>query len=287
MGEFLLKFQQISYQLLYIVVFFFSFSLAYLARIVLILFLHEPPAIQSITTNNIIRSNEITKSLSQYEDTITGNFIRGSSPTSLDSSSREIAPTGGENMVVTGILSGHWSFARVTILEPGETDATEYAIGNTVKGYKIKEIYPHYVIFYRDKIKYKVGIGETPGQNSQKSSPDSASIGSGETIKKILSRTDLNAKLQDPTAIYKDARFGPNLVNGKIDGYKIFHVPENHMFYSLGAKSGDIIKRVNGMPLSETEKMLEIWNSVKTADRITIDIERQGKIITYEFVVQN
>jgi general secretion pathway protein C len=55
----------------------------------------------------------------------------------------------------------------------------------------------------------------------------------------------------------------------------------------LGARGGDIIKRVNGMPLNDTEKMLEIWGSVKSATKITIDLERSGKILTYEFLIRN
>jgi len=77
------------------------------------------------------------------------------------------------------------------------------------------------------------------------------------------------------------------LVDGKIEGYKLYQVARSHIFYSLGARGGDIIKRVNGMPLNDTEKMLEIWSSVKTATKITVDLERSGKIITYEFLIRN
>jgi general secretion pathway protein C len=97
----------------------------------------------------------------------------------------------------------------------------------------------------------------------------------------------VNRKLKDPNVIYKDARFGPHLVDGKIEGYKLYQVARSHIFYSLGARGGDIIKRVNGMPLNDTEKMLEIWGSVKSATKITIDLERSGKILTYEFLIRN
>lgn len=48
---------------------------------------------------------------------------------------------------------------------------------------------------------------------------------------------------------------------------KIYQVTAEHIFYQLGARSGDIIKRVNGMPLGETEKMLEIWSAIKVAQK--------------------
>ena len=281
MNEFFLKIQQYNYQLLYLAAFFFSYSLAYLCRIIIVMFLYVNPANNVPPSRNFTKT-ESSKTLAQYESIFQGNFVRGN--TAQQAANRSVVATGGENMVVTGILSGHWSFARVTIQEQGENEATEYAIGNTIHGYKIKSIFPHYVIFRVNGQNIKVGIGESPGQlASQESGP----ISSGPAIKKVLSRSDIDAKLKDPTALYKGARFGPDIVEGKITGYKIFHVPDDHMFYALGARNGDSVRRVNGMPLTDTEKMLEIWNSVKTAENITIDIERQGKIITYEFIVRN
>ena len=68
---------------------------------------------------------------------------------------------------------------------------------------------------------------------------------------------------------------------------KIYQVARVHIFSQLGAESGDIIKRVNGMPLGETEKMLEIWSAVKVAQKIQVDLDRKGEIHTYAFLVRN
>ena len=98
---------------------------------------------------------------------------------------------------------------------------------------------------------------------------------------------DFERTLKNPADIYKDARFGPNLVDGKIDGYKIYQVPSTHIFYALGARNSDVIRRVNGMPLNETEKMMELWSNIKNSNKIIIDIDRKGKCLTYEFTVRN
>ena len=102
-----------------------------------------------------------------------------------------------------------------------------------------------------------------------------------------ISRTDFEKYMKNPADLYKDARFGPNLVNGKIDGYKVYQVATSHIFYQLGARNGDIVKRVNGMPLNDTEKMLEIWAAIKNSPKVTVDLERKEKIITYEFLIRN
>ena len=93
--------------------------------------------------------------------------------------------------------------------------------------------------------------------------------------------------LGNPAKIYEGAQFGPHLVNGKIEGYKIARVNDDHVFAKLGAKSGDIIKKVNGYGLNDTERMLDLWKAIKTAPAVKIELERDGKQITYDFQIRN
>ena len=72
-----------------------------------------------------------------------------------------------------------------------------------------------------------------------------------------------------------------------LEGYKIHRVKPDHIFYDLGARSGDIIKNVNGFDLADTEKMFELWKSIKTAPRVTIDLIRGGKPVKYDFHIRN
>ncbi|MCW7504126.1 MULTISPECIES: general secretion pathway protein GspC [Leptospira] len=286
------------------VVLLFSFSLAYLLKLVLLLLFSTETG---MNVGSQVRPKqtrqEVILAVSTYEDMVTGNLIRGQVFDPNDATKRgadgspldpEIAQDNGDDdqMLVTGTLSGHWSFARVTIREKQNNDSEEYGVGEMVGGYKVQTIEQHYVVLKKGGLSLRVNIGETPAQAKERIRPkDAAAVSnlgpSSQTIQKVLSREDVNRKLKDPNTIYKNARFGPHLVDGKIEGYKIYQVAKDHVFYSLGARGGDIIKRVNGMPLNETEKMLEIWGSIKQAPKITVDLERQGKIITYEFIIRN
>ncbi|MCE9499475.1 MAG: general secretion pathway protein GspC [Leptospira sp.] len=300
MNSILIRLQKNNFLVLLPIVLFFTYSLAYLVRSVIIVFLNpgQQVSITNETQGNVMQA-ESAKSLSVYEEMVQGNLIRGQIHTAGDPALRSGAPAdaddaNAEEMIVTGTLSGHSSFARVTVLEKGKDESEEYATGQKVGGYKVMSISQHYVVLEKNGVNLKVEIGETPGQTRQKvvgkpgsSAPTKEDAAAPGTIRKILSRTDVDAKLKDPATIYKDARFGPNLVNGKIDGYKIYQVSTSHIFYSLGARNGDVVKRANGMPLNDTGKMLEIWSNIKNAQKITVDIERAGKIITYEFAIRN
>ncbi len=269
----------------------------------LLLFSTETGSMQSSLPRPKLAKQEIVLAINTYEEMVTGNLVRGVyydpnqvDKKSLDGSSLdpEIAADNGDvdQMLVTGTLSGHWSFARVTVREKSANDSEEFAIGEMVGGYKVQSIEPHYVVLKKGGLALRVNIGETPAQAKERIRPKGEeaplpALNSSQTVQKVLSREDVNRKLKDPNTIYKNARFGPHLVDGKIEGYKLYQVSKEHVFYALGARSGDIIRRVNGMPLNETEKMLEIWSSVKQAPKITVDLERQGKIITYEFIIRN
>ncbi|MCZ8157730.1 MAG: general secretion pathway protein GspC [Leptospira sp.] len=282
----------------------FSFSLAYLSRLILLFFFStETGGATSSQPRPKLAKQEVVLAVTTYEDIVTGNLIRGifHDPTVASAKGAdgvdldpELAADNGDadQMFITGTLSGHWSFARVTIREKAANDSEEFAIGEMVGGYKIQDIEPHYVVLKKGGLSLRVNIGETPAQAKERLRPKGeeglpAALASSQTVQKVLSREDLNRKLKDPNTIYKNARFGPHLVEGKIEGYKLYQVAKDHVFYALGARSGDIIRRVNGMPLNDTEKMLEIWSSVKQAPKIAVDLERQGKIITYEFIIRN
>jgi general secretion pathway protein C len=311
MNAILLKIQKNTFITLVPVVMLLSFSIGNLLRTVLIAFLN-PPQVQTTPQNQRAMPQQAASKIlpvATYEEAIEGGLIRGKiniedpkaalnneAQKKVASLATEEVP-GSDEMVIWGTVSGSPIFARVAIQEKGQPESEEYSIGNVVGGYTVKAILQSAVVLDKNGIALKVDIGEKVGearkrylesaQNQETGEGDTDALVSAETVKQLISREDINKHLKNPTAIYDNARFGPNLVNGKIDGYKLYQVGKSNLMYSLGARSGDNVKRVNGMPLNDTGKMFEIFNSIKTAPKISVDIERKGKIITYEFTVQN
>ena len=81
-------------------------------------------------------------------------------------------------------------------------------------------------------------------------------------------------------------KFAPAIEAGKIRGWRLLSVPSDHFFYSMGVRSGDIIRRYNGQELINQDRMISMWQSLKTANQISVDIDRGGKIITFDITVQ-
>lgn len=307
MNTLLIRLQKATFPLLIPVILFFTFSCAYLIRSIIIVLLN-PPEVQNVKSKprRVVNRSTSKKPLNTYVAMVEGNLIRGQLAASKENPNEEEnkvptslnqeAEPGSDDMRITGVVSGSPSFARTTIRDKKQRVSEEYAMYEEVGGYKIISIRQGYIVLQRAGIGLRVNVGQTIGEarkefieknKSTGGSSQMASLESSKTYKKILSREDVRKFMSDPTKLYKHARFGPNLVPGGIDGYKLYQIGKKNPLYALGARSGDIIKRVNGMPMNKTEKMLEIYGSIKQAAKIVVDLERKGKIITYEFNVRN
>ncbi len=187
---------------------------------------------------------------------------------------------------VLGTIAGHPSFASVVVnLLGGEVRGTkEYGVGGKIGFDRIAWIGRGYIVVRRGEQKITINVG----QNALTLSQESIQVKeNGASLKKTISRQDASKLLKNPAAIYVDASFGPVLDKGQITGYKIFKVKSSHLFYKLGARGGDIIRKVNGFELKDTERMFELWKSMKTTSDVSIDLERNGKILQYDLKIIN
>lgn len=203
---------------------------------------------------------------------------------------------------LTGTLEGSAEFARALIEVQGES-TREYCTASSfcrkkececsVQSATIISIAHEHIWIKMNQSRYKLKIGQSTTDLAQAATeaatPNApAAPTQGAVISKVLSREEVNKDiLGNPAKIYQGAQFGPHLVNGKIEGYKIARVEPTHIFAKLGAKSGDIIRKVNGYSLNDTERMLDLWKAIKTAPQVKIELERDGKIITYDFQIRN
>lgn len=205
-----------------------------------------------------------------------------------------------------GTLEGDPSFARALIEIQGESSKEYCQAGNACRKKEcecrindsvVVSILHEYIWVKQGATRFKLKIGQTTTEALEKNAaspqPPAQTVKTAETavggvIKKVISREEVNKNiLGNPASIYQGAAFGPYMQNGKIEGYRIAKVAEDHVFYKLGARNGDIIRKVNGYALNDTERMFELWKTIKTAPAVKIELERDGKTVTYDFQIRN
>ncbi len=111
-------------------------------------------------------------------------------------------------------------------------------------------------------------------------------VGGGVEIQKrgeydfVVSRTEINKYTSDLPSILQQARMVPNIVpgsGGKVDGFRFVTIQPGSIYEKLGFRPMDVIKGVNGEPVNSPTKAMELYNALKTENRIALVIERNGR----------
>ena len=191
-------------------------------------------------------------------------------------------------LTLLGTISGPSNIARAMILKSGEKSPGVFAlykvnseVSNDVYGNRLVSIGDAKV--YLEAGGQKVAL-ELYAKKVVDSKPGAQADGDGQQVNQNLSRAELKQKVfNNMDNALQGLQAGPHRVNGQIVGYRLITVRPQNIMFRLGARSGDIIKRVNGQILDSTQKLMSIWETMRNDPKITIDIERNGKNLRYDF----
>lgn len=98
-------------------------------------------------------------------------------------------------------------------------------------------------------------------------------------------RTMLNEKLSNLNEILQTARAVPYQEGSRFKGFFIQSMEENSPFKDLGVRTGDIITGVNGTPMDNPGRGLEVFQKFKDAGQIEMDVLRGGRKVTLSFKI--
>ncbi len=102
----------------------------------------------------------------------------------------------------------------------------------------------------------------------------------------IIDRGALEASLANPNDILTQARAVPNVVDGRIQGFRIFSIRPGSIYEKLGIRNGDVILAVNGIALDSPAKALEFYGAISSASEINLDTEREGLKHSKTYVIK-
>lgn len=275
--------------ILLISIIFFSFSLAYLSSITLNYFLMSQQErslkIQDSRKRNISIPIPEKKPYEEYESILGGNLFQLSLGVGKEEENLALEV---KEIELLGVLAGSPMFARALIKVKDENTIKEYAIGDIAGGNKILKIYGSSIVVLRGNRELEIFVGEDTSKAKEKEiqKSEQSVITSGDTKKITIKRSRVLQLTQNQAQLYEN-KFAPITKEGKILGIKMIFIPTNNFLYELGARSSDIIRRINGQPLDNMNKLMELWQNIQTLNKITVEIERGGKIIPFEIIIQD
>lgn len=183
-----------------------------------------------------------------------------------------------------------WSIASV--LDLGRQKTSTVMVGDQVQDSRVVVILRDRVIVARRGRREVIGLA--PGDGALGPSPDSrmntAVRGSG--IRAIdeshyeVPRSELEAALNHLDRLASDVRIVPAYKDGQPGGFKLFAIRPSSLFSLLGMVDGDVLRRINGFELKSPENALEAYTRLRDANRIDVDLDRNGSSIRKSYSVR-
>lgn len=81
----------------------------------------------------------------------------------------------------------------------------------------------------------------------------------------------------DPARVSELVRALPVMENGALKGFRLFPGQQQALFGETGLRRGDIVTRINGLPLDDPARGMDLLNELASASRFQIEILRRGQ----------
>lgn len=187
-----------------------------------------------------------------------------------------------------------WSFA--SLAEGKETHL--HRTGEQIGDRTIAEITWKYVFFEEedgycyldmfsdtnlDKLKSKRGRKKKRSRIKSRLKKGIKVIGKN---KRLVKRGLVKEVMANPTRFTQNVRFRPRKRKGKVVGYQVRRMRRNSPLALLGLKKRDVIKKINGVPLTNMDKVFKAYQDLGSANEIRFAIKRRGKPMNLEVRIQ-
>lgn len=155
----------------------------------------------------------------------------------------------------------------------------------TVKGWKLAEIYPQSVVWTaagkRREIRLWIKAPDIDPAAASFAPPVRQESTSVADTKVTLSRKEVQPLLSDPNSMLKMASFKPFSVDGKVGGFQVLSIRPNSLLYKIGLRNGDVLARINGQALTGPTQLLQAYSGMDRATLVTLDVQRASQMLTY------
>lgn len=101
----------------------------------------------------------------------------------------------------------------------------------------------------------------------------------------IVARESKDRYLGDPAAVGRDIVLRPVPGQDKeaVDHLQVAFLAPGSPMYAAGFRTEDRILKVNGLRVGTLARAVNLVHEVKAARRLTVQVERDGRIVDYEF----
>ncbi len=100
-----------------------------------------------------------------------------------------------------------------------------------------------------------------------------------------IDRAYLRGLIDDGEAM-QSARIVPFMEEGRPVGFRLYGIRQTSLAGRLGLQNGDLVRSVNGRPLTTPEEALNVYAELSSAPTIDVEIERRGQPLQLRYRVR-
>jgi general secretion pathway protein C len=101
-----------------------------------------------------------------------------------------------------------------------------------------------------------------------------------------VERSVVDTILENQAELMRSARIVPEKEGDKIVGIRLFGIRPESLLGTLGIENGDRLQSINGFEMSDPQKALEAYARLRSADRLTVTVNRRGKPMNIDFNIK-
>lgn len=102
----------------------------------------------------------------------------------------------------------------------------------------------------------------------------------------LIDQQRIQQALEKPDQLMTDARFIPNMAEGRQQGFVLRELKPGGLYQSLGLQNGDVLLRINEYSISSPDTALQAITALKGIDRAQLDIIRNGARMTMTYQIR-
>jgi general secretion pathway protein C len=187
----------------------------------------------------------------------------------------EDAPPSQANLVLAGVFAANDPTKGLAMIGESVQSAKVYAVGAMVRpGTRLHSIYVDRVILDRNGQLETLSLPKpsTAGIINTRTVATPPRPGGGQFADNLRRIAETN-----PTAFAEVVRPQPVFANGVQRGYRVYPGRNRQQFAKLGLQPGDLVLSINGTPLDDPQRGMEIFNTIGSSDRVSVTVERNGQ----------
>jgi general secretion pathway protein C len=101
-----------------------------------------------------------------------------------------------------------------------------------------------------------------------------------------VQRQTVDSLLGNMSLLSRSARIVPEIKDGRAAGFRLFSVRPDGPFAKIGLQNNDVISAINGLEMTSPDKALEVYTKLKSANNLSVGLERNGQKITKEYRIR-